>query len=75
MEGEDQSIIDLITDLASSRPDSVSEDERDELLETATGLLSGETENRRALADHKGESPTWWRVCTGSQNTVLVLFH
>jgi hypothetical protein len=64
MDGDDQSsesgsegelpLIDLITDLASSRPDSISEDEREELVENATDLLSEDADNRRALADHGG---------------------
>jgi hypothetical protein len=52
MDGDDQSFVDLITDLASSRPDGISEDERDELLENATDLLSEDADNRRTLADH-----------------------
>lgn len=54
MDGDDQSFVDLITDLASSRPDGISEDERDELLEKATDLLSEDADNRRTLADHGG---------------------
>ena len=50
----DMSLIELITDLASSRPDTVSEDERDELVETVTDLLSEDADNRRSLADHGG---------------------
>mmetsp|Transcript_6466 Transcript_6466/g.18499 ORF Transcript_6466/g.18499 Transcript_6466/m.18499 type:complete len:2786 (-) Transcript_6466:82-8439(-) len=62
MAGDDQSVdgsaggmslIDLISDLASSRPDSVSEDERESLVENATELLSEDAENRRVLADHE----------------------
>lgn len=56
MEGDDQelSLIDLVTDLASSRPDSLSEDEREGLIENAAELLSKDADNRRALADHGG---------------------
>ena len=65
MEGEDESsssnndpgelsLIDLITDLASSRPDGLSEDERDELVDNATGLLSDDADNRQSLANHGG---------------------
>ena len=48
------SFIDLINDLASSRPDGISEDEREELVENAIDLLSNNLDNRRALADHTG---------------------
>lgn len=64
MDGDDQSsesgskgefsLMDLIADLASSRPDGISEDEREELVENATDLLSEDADNRRALADHGG---------------------
>lgn len=56
MEGDDQelSLIDLITDLASSRPDSLSEDEREGLIENAIELLSEDADNRRILAAHAG---------------------
>ena len=74
MDGDDQSsesgsegefsLMDLITDLASSRPDGISEDEREELVENATDQLSEDADNRRALADHGGaygklKSPTF----------------
>jgi len=65
MDGDDQSsesggdnhagelsLIDLITDLASSRPDSISEDERDEVVDNVIDLLSEDADNRRTLADH-----------------------
>ena len=60
MDGDDQSnetsggFIDTIIDLASSRPDSVSEDERDELMENAIDRLSEDADNRQALADYGG---------------------
>ena len=67
MDGDDQSsesggsndagelsLIDLITDLASSRPDGLSEDQREELVENATDLLSEDADNRISLADHGG---------------------
>lgn len=60
MDGDDQStessggLIDQITDLASSRPDGISEDEREELIESVTDLLSEEAENRQILANHGG---------------------
>ena len=60
MDGDDQSsdssggIIDLITDLASSRTDGISEDEREELVENVTDLLSEDADNRQALASHSG---------------------
>lgn len=60
MDGDDQStessggIIDQITDLASSRPDKISEDEREELVENVTDLLSDDAENREILANHGG---------------------
>ena len=60
MDGDDQSsessggLIDRITDLASSRPDGISEDEREELIESVTDLLSEEVENRQILANHGG---------------------
>ncbi len=62
MEGDDRStessggLIDLIKDLASSRPDGISEDERDELVENATDLLSEDSENRKILSNLGG---TW----------------
>lgn len=66
MDGDDQStessggLIDQITDLASSRPDKISEDEREELVENVTDLLSDDAENREILANHGGafEIPT-----------------
>lgn len=60
MDGDDQStessggLIDQITDLASSRPDKISEDEREELVENVTDLLSDDAENRETLANHGG---------------------
>lgn len=60
MDGDDQStessggFIDLITDLASSRPDGISEDEREELVENAIDLLSEDAENRKALVNIGG---------------------
>mmetsp|Transcript_4350 Transcript_4350/g.10408 ORF Transcript_4350/g.10408 Transcript_4350/m.10408 type:complete len:2789 (+) Transcript_4350:111-8477(+) len=60
MDGDDQStessggFIDLITDLASSRPDGISEDEREELVENAIDLLSEDAENRKALINLGG---------------------
>ena len=52
---EQASFIDLVNDLASTRPDSIPEDELDELVKTATDLLSEDPANRQILANHEGE--------------------
>eukprot|EP00535_Pseudo-nitzschia_heimii_P006924 CAMPEP_0197189268 /NCGR_PEP_ID=MMETSP1423-20130617/19466_1 /TAXON_ID=476441 /ORGANISM="Pseudo-nitzschia heimii, Strain UNC1101" /LENGTH=2796 /DNA_ID=CAMNT_0042641327 /DNA_START=47 /DNA_END=8437 /DNA_ORIENTATION=- len=59
MEGDDQSnedsddFFDVIIDLASSRPDGISEDERDELMESAIDELSEDADIRQTLANHE----------------------
>jgi hypothetical protein len=84
MDGDDQSsesggnnqagelsLIDLITDLASSRPDGISEDEREELVENATDLLSEDADNRRTLADNGGACDRTFVFCDSRQMFML----
>ena len=47
-------VVDLIDDLASARPDTITEDARNELVENVTNLLSEDGANRQSFADHKG---------------------